>query len=64
VLVITGPVGAGKSTIAVQAATLLPEADIPHGLVDLDWIEQCWPVPAGLEGRSISPMTMSHILCD
>jgi hypothetical protein len=46
VLVITGPVGAGKSTIAVQAATLLREADIPHGLVDLDWIEQCWPVPA------------------
>ena len=46
VLVITGPVGAGKSTIAVQAATLLREADVPHGLVDLDWIEQCWPVPA------------------
>jgi hypothetical protein len=46
VLVITGPVGVGKSTIAVQAATLLREADIPHGLVDLDWIEQCWPVPA------------------
>lgn len=46
VLVITGPVGAGKSTIAVQAATLLREADVPHGLIDLDWIEQCWPVPA------------------
>jgi adenylylsulfate kinase len=45
VLVITGPVRAGKSTIAVQAATLLREADVPHGLVDLDWIEQCWPSP-------------------
>lgn len=46
VLMITGPVGVGKSTIAVQAATLLREADVPHALVDLDWIEQSWPVPA------------------
>ena len=37
---------AGKPTIAVKAATLLREADVPHGLVNLDWIEQCWPVPA------------------
>jgi energy-coupling factor transporter ATP-binding protein EcfA2 len=47
VLLITGPVGAGKSTIAAQAAWLLREADVPHALVDLDQIEQCWPVPAG-----------------
>jgi predicted kinase len=46
VLLITGPVGVGKSTIAAQAARLLREADVPHALVDLDRIEQCWPVPA------------------
>ncbi len=46
VLLITGPVGVGKSTIAAQAAWLLREADVPHALVDLDRIEQCWPVPA------------------
>ena len=46
VLLITGPVGVGKSTIAAQAAWLLREADVPHALVDLAWIEQCWPVPA------------------
>ena len=46
VLVITGPVGVGKSTIAAQAAWLLRQADVPHALVDLDRIEQCWPVPA------------------
>ena len=46
VLVITGPVGVGKSTIAAEAASLLRQADVPYALVDLDRIEQCWPVPA------------------
>jgi hypothetical protein len=45
VLVITGPVGVGKSTVAAEAARLLREANVPHALVDLAWIEQCWPVP-------------------
>jgi hypothetical protein len=45
VLVITGPVGVGKSTVANEAAWLLRQADVPHALVDLDRIEQCWPVP-------------------
>jgi len=46
VLLITGPVGVGKSTVAAEAARLLREANIRHALVDLAWIEQCWPVPA------------------
>jgi len=46
VLVITGPVGVGKSTIAAEAAWLLRQAEVPYALVDLDRIEQCWPVPA------------------
>jgi hypothetical protein len=46
VLVITGPVGVGKSAIANEAAWLLRQADVPHALVDLDRIEQCWPIPA------------------
>jgi hypothetical protein len=46
VLLITGPVGVGKSTIAAEAARQLREADTPHALVDLDRVEECWPVPA------------------
>jgi gluconate kinase len=45
VLVITGAVGAGKSTVAAEAASLLREAAVPHALVDLAQIECCWPVP-------------------
>jgi hypothetical protein len=51
VLVITGPVGVGKSTIASEAAWLLRQADVPHALVDLDRIEQSWPVPADDPGN-------------
>ena len=46
VLLVTGPVGVGKSTVAVAAARLLRAANIPHALVDLAWIGQCWPVAA------------------
>jgi tRNA uridine 5-carbamoylmethylation protein Kti12 len=46
VLLITGPVGVGKLTVAAEAARLLREANVPHALVDLAWIEQCWPVPS------------------
>src|SRR5262249_52691979 len=46
VLVITGPVGVGKSTIANEAAWLVRRATAPPAVVDLDGIEQCWPVPA------------------
>ncbi len=46
VLLITGPVGVGQSTVAAEAARLLREAKIPHALVDLAWIEQCWLAPA------------------
>jgi adenylylsulfate kinase len=45
VLVITGAVGAGKSTVGSAAAALLHDAGMPHALVDLEQIERCWPVP-------------------
>jgi hypothetical protein len=46
VLLITGPVGVGKSTVASTASYLLREEGIPHGLVDLPRIGECWPIRA------------------
>jgi hypothetical protein len=46
VLLISGPVGAGKTTIAGVIGELLREAGVPHAIVDLAVIGQCWPPPA------------------
>jgi predicted kinase len=46
VLLISGPVGAGKTTIASELGSLLREANVPHAIVDLAVIGRCWPPPA------------------
>ncbi len=45
VLMITGPVGVGKTTVAEEASALLSNAGVPHALVDLARIGVCWPAP-------------------
>jgi chloramphenicol 3-O-phosphotransferase len=42
---LTGPVGAGKTVVANEVATLLRERRQPHALVDLAVIGTCWPAP-------------------
>src|SRR6266516_3641332 len=46
VLVLSGAVGSGKSTIGRSVARQLRQADISHALVDQEWIAYSWPVPA------------------
>jgi hypothetical protein len=46
VIVITGPVGVGKSTVALEAAGLLRRAQIAYALVDLPQIGNSWPSPS------------------
>jgi hypothetical protein len=46
VLLITGPVGVGKSTVASEAVRQLRDAGIAHAYVDLAQIGACWPTPA------------------
>jgi hypothetical protein len=45
VLMLTGPVGVGKSTVLSECARLLRLAGVPHAAVDLAGIGRAWPVP-------------------
>lgn len=44
-LLVSGTVGAGKTALADEVAVLLNEQQIPHGLIDLDWLCQLYPAP-------------------
>jgi adenylylsulfate kinase len=46
VLVITGPVGVGKTAVAGALSVLLEQTGIPHALIDMDWLRWCDPVPS------------------
>lgn len=46
-IVITGPVGAGKTTTAMALAELLEHSDIPCAVVDMDQLRWFHPTPAG-----------------
>jgi adenylylsulfate kinase-like enzyme len=43
---LTGPVGAGKTTLAVEIGEILREAGQAHAVIELDWLAWCEP-PAG-----------------
>lgn len=45
VLVVTGPVGVGKTTVTLALGDLLAAAGLPHTLVDMDWLRSTWPAP-------------------
>lgn len=43
VLIVTGPVGAGKTSVASEISEILEEARVPHALVDIDALRGCYP---------------------
>lgn len=45
VLLLTGPIGAGKSAVLHEADVLLIEASVSHATVVLEEIARCWPIP-------------------
>jgi hypothetical protein len=45
VLLLTGPVGVGKSTVLSEIAWLLTQASMPYAAVDLAVIGRAWPAP-------------------
>ena len=46
VLVVTGPVGVGKTTVAAALSELLQRTRIPHAVIDMDALRWCSPSPA------------------
>ena len=46
-LLITGTVGAGKTSVAAMVGDLLSQAGVPHAVIDLDDLRRAWPSPPG-----------------
>jgi adenylylsulfate kinase-like enzyme len=45
-LIITGPVGVGKTTVAAEVSAKLAAAEVAHAFVDIDTLRWCYPRPA------------------
>ena len=45
VLLLTGPIGVGKSAVLHEADALLVHASVSHATVVMEEIARCWPVP-------------------
>lgn len=44
-LLITGTVGAGKTSVAEAAGDLLVSSGVPNAVIDMDWLCQAGPRP-------------------
>lgn len=49
VLLITGPAGVGKTTVAHELSRQLERGDVPHALIDTDELDRIYPVPPDLK---------------
>jgi hypothetical protein len=47
-ILLTGTVGAGKTSVAVEIGELLEAGDQPYALLDLDWLAWVRPAPASI----------------
>ena len=45
VMLVTGPVGVGKTTVAGEVSALLERAGVPHAFVDVDSLRWSYPSP-------------------
>lgn len=44
-IVVTGPVGSGKSTVAAELSRQLEIREVPHALIDMDYLRWVYPAP-------------------
>ena len=42
-MIVTGPVGVGKTTVASEIGLLLIKANVPNAVIDFDWLSACYP---------------------
>ena len=47
VMMVTGPVGVGKTSVAGEVSALLERAKVPHAFVDMDSLRWSYPSPPG-----------------
>lgn len=45
-MLITGPLGVGKTAVAAEVSELLDQAGVAHALVDVDGLRWCYPRPS------------------
>lgn len=60
VIVVTGTVGVGKSTIAEAMHHILEKQRLPHGCVDIDWLRMSWP-QHGLWNTDVSMANLASV---
>lgn len=66
-LLITGTVGAGKTSVAAAVGTLLVVSGVPHAVIDLDGLRTSWPSPPGdpfnsaLELRNLRAVAANYV---
>ncbi len=51
-LIISGSMGSGKTTVLSEVSDLLVEADVAHAAIDLDWLSFMHP-PQGQHGKPL-----------
>lgn len=59
VLLVSGPVGVGKTSVAAEMFDQLAGRGIPHAVIDLDGLGICWPFGEG--DRFNERMTMRNL---
>ena len=58
-VLLTGTVGSGKTSVAVEIGERLAEAGLPWSAIDLDWL--CWISPAPDRGRSVHDVLVDSL---
>jgi len=58
-ILLTGPVGSGKTTVAVEIGEVLDEWDVPHAVCDLDWL--AWVRPARDSGATVGGVLLENL---